>query len=256
MVCEKIGRHEIINNDCISALMEMEDCIADAVVTDPPYCSGSVGEAQRSAAKGQGLRSETLTRFGWFKGDNMGTAGLAFMLRAMAWEAQRVLKPSGSLLVFCDWRMLPSLAPAIESVGLRYQNMVVWDKEHMGLGQGFRAQHELVMHFTNGKPEYHSKSLSNVLKSRRVSSKDREHQTQKPTDLMQQLLNVVCPAGGTVIDPFMGSGSTGVAAAVNGMRFIGIERDAGYYEIAKRRILEAECALIDAAQEPIQGALL
>lgn len=225
--------------DCIDVMREsVMDSSVDAVITDPPYCSGSVSEASRAAAKGQGLRSENIGRFGWFKGDNMGTSGLVFLLRSVAWEAQRVLKPSGSLIMFCDWRMLPNLAPAIESVGFRYQNMIVWDKGAMGLGTGFRAQHELAMHFTNGAPSYHSKSVSNVIKSSRVGAKEREHQTQKPIDLMQKLIEVTTPPDGVVLDPFMGSGSTGVAAVSAGYQFIGIERDQEYFEIARRRVLE------------------
>ena len=226
--------------DCLAVLKTLPDNSVDSVVTDPPYCSGSVSEASRTSAKGQGLRSDTLSRFGWFKGDNMGTAGLIFLLRQVAWEAQRILKPSGSLLMFCDWRMLANLAPAIESVGLRYQNMIVWDKQHMGLGTGFRTQHELIMHFTNGAPQYFDKGTSNVIKSKRVSAKEREHQTQKPTDLLATLIRVVTPPGGTVLDPFMGSGSTGKAAVLEGFDFIGIERESEYLEIAKARIAAVE----------------
>ena len=227
---------ELHQGDCLDVMRGMEAGSVDSIVTDPPYCSGSVSEASRTAAKGQGLRSENLRRFGWFSGDNMGTAGLVFLIRTMAFEAARILKSSGSLLCFCDWRMVSSLQPAIESAGLRYQGLLVWDKGHMGLGAGFRAQHELILHFTNGKPEYHNKCTANVLRAKRVSATDREHQTQKPTDLMQALLRVVTPPGGTVLDPFMGSGSTGKAAMLEGFRFIGIEREAEYIEIARARI--------------------
>jgi site-specific DNA-methyltransferase (adenine-specific) len=227
------------HGDCLDLLRAMPDASVDAVVTDPPYCAGAVSESQRTSAGGQGLRSENIKRFGWFVGDNMGTAGLAWLLRSIACEAARVCKPSGSLVVFCDWRMMATLQPAIESAGMRFQNLVVWDKGNMGLGSGFRAQHELALHFTNGKPEYHDRSTGNVICTRRVSAVDREHQTQKPVELMAKLIRVVCPQGGTVVDPFCGSGSTGVACAENDRNFIGFERDSGYVEIARRRIAEA-----------------
>jgi site-specific DNA-methyltransferase (adenine-specific) len=233
--------YELHCGDGVEMLRALGPASVDAIVTDPPYCSGSVSEASRSAAKGQGLRSETLQKLGWFVGDNMGTAGLVFLLRAMAWEAQRVLKPSGSLLVFCDWRMLPNLAPAIESTGLRYQNLIVWDKGAMGLGTGFRAQHELVLHFTAGAPEYHDKGTANVLGSKRVGRHERQHQTQKPVELLQALIEVVCPPGGLVVDPFAGSGSTGVAALRCGRSFIGAEREAAHVATAETR-LQAEMA--------------
>lgn len=231
---------EIREGDCLARLREIPDGSIDAVVMDPPYCSGSVGEASRTAAAGQGLRSENLTRFGWFTGDNMGTAGIAYLLRAVGFESCRILRPSGSVLCFMDWRQVPNLVPAIESSGLRYQNLVVWDKGSMGLGTGFRATHELIAHFTNGAPAYHNKGTANVLRSQRISASDREHQTQKPIELLCDLLRVVCPPGGTVLDPFAGSGSTLVAAASLGMSAIGFERDRGYVEVAKARFVAGD----------------
>lgn len=233
-----IGRATLYCGDALEIMETLDWC--DAVVTDPPYCSGSVSEASRTAAKGQGLRSDNIAKLGWFVGDNMGTAGLSSLLRSMGFRALKILNPEGSMLVFCDWRMVPSLAPVIESAGLRYQNMVVWDKGAMGLGMGFRAQHEIVLHYTAGSPKYHNLGTSNVLKSSRVSSTDREHQTQKPTDLMERLIRVVCKPEGIVLDPFMGSGSTGVAAMTGGYHFIGIERDPAHFETACKRIEDAQ----------------
>lgn len=231
---------EILHGDALDVMASMPDASIDAVITDPPYCSGSVSEASRAGAKGQGLRSENIARFGWFVGDNMGTAGLVFLLRSVAFESIRLLKGSGSMLVFCDWRMVPNLAPAIEGAGLRYQNMVVWDKGHMGMGQGFRAQHEIVLHYTAGSPKYHDLGTANVLKAGRVSVDEREHQTQKPIDLMEKLVRVVSPPDGIVLDPFMGSAATGCAAIKAGRRFVGIERDPEHFETACRRIAEVQ----------------
>ena len=220
-------RWELHHGDALDTMVAIEDQTVSAMVLDPPYCAGAVSEANRTAAAGQGLRSGTLTRFGWFTGDNMGTAGLAFLLRSIAFEGLRVTKPSGSFLCCCDWRMLPTLAPAIESAGWRYQNLVVWDKGSMGLGAGFRAQHELILHFTAGAPVYHDKGTGNVIRCPRVGAEEREHQTEKPLDLMGSLIRVVAEPGGLVLDPFAGSGSTGVAAILEGRRFAGIEREIG-----------------------------
>ena len=67
----------------------------------------------------------------------------------------------------------------------------------------------------------------------------KHHQTEKPVELLEKLL-AICESGGTVLDPFMGSGSTGVACVNTGCSFIGMELDPGYFETAKRRIDEAE----------------
>lgn len=226
----------IYHGEALSVMGAIEPHTVDAILTDPPYCAGAVSEAQRTRAAGQGLRSENLKRFGWFVGDNMGTAGLAWLLRAVAVESHRVIRPSGHLLAFCDWRMMATLQPAIESAGLRFQNLVIWDKRHMGLGIGFRAQHELALHYTLGAPEYHNKGTSNVVTARRVTAAEREHQTQKPVDLLQTLLRVVSPPQGAVLDPFMGSGSTLLAAKNIGRSAIGIEWDEVHCETAARRL--------------------
>jgi site-specific DNA-methyltransferase (adenine-specific) len=226
----------IIQGDAIEVMRRLPAASIDAIITDPPYCSGAVSETARTAAKGQGRRRGGIA-FQWFVGDNMGTAGLTFLLRAVGFESLRLLKTSGSLLLFCDWRMAPNLIPAVESAGLRYQNLLVWDKEYMGLGTGFRMQHELILHFTTGSPCYHHFGTGNVLRARRVQTDARLHQTEKPVELIERLICVVCPLGGTVLDPFGGSGTTAVAAANSGRDAICIERDRAHVETAERRIM-------------------
>lgn len=238
------GLNSVIQGDCLEVMRGMPDGCIDAVITDPPYCSGSVSEASRTAAKGQGLRSENIKKMGWFVGDNMGTAGLVWLIREMAVESLRLLNGSGSLLVFCDWRMVPNLIPAVESAGFRYQNLIVWDKTHMGLGNGFRARHELIMHMTAGSPKYHDKGTANVIRSKRVRANEREHQTQKPLDLIAQLCRVVCPPGGTILDPFAGSGTLAEAASSTGRGYICIERDENHCDTARNRVETVQPDLI------------
>lgn len=226
----------LFHGDALNVMASLPAQCLHALVTDPPYCAGGISEASRVSAAGQGLRSENIKRFGWFVGDNMGTAGLTFLLRSTAFEAQRLVKPTGSLVYFCDWRMLPTLAPAIESSGARYQGLVVWDKGVLGMGSGFRNQHELAMHFTLGAPEYHDKGTPNVLKVPRVSVDEREHQTQKPVALLERIISVVAPYRGVVFDPFAGSGTTLVAAKATHRQAIGVERDEAHCETAAKRL--------------------
>jgi site-specific DNA-methyltransferase (adenine-specific) len=187
-----------------------------------------------------GLRSETIREIGWFIGDNMTTGGIAWLMSHVALWCYAALLEGGTLTAFTDWRMVGHLAPAIESARFRFQNLIVWNKGSAGLGTGFRAQHELAMHFAKGTPQYHSFDSGNVLTVARVHSSAREHQTEKPDGLIRQVLNVVSPHGGTIADPFMGSGTTGVACARLGRRFVGIEIEPRYFDIACRRIEEAQ----------------
>jgi len=228
------------HGDCLEVMAGMEAGSVDAVVTDPPYCSGGFSESQKSGSDGSGLRSETRRALGWFVADNMGTSGFCYLMRLVAYEAVRVLKDSGGhMLMFTDWRMVPMLVPAVESGGWRYKNVVVWDKGSPALGWGFRTQHEFICHFTIGQPETHDRATGNVLSVGRQSSASREHQTQKPIALMKRLLAVVTKPGDTVLDPFTGSGTTGVACIEEGRDFIGIERESKYVEISRRRIAAA-----------------
>lgn len=233
---ETIGDSTLYLGDALAVMQAVPSVKARALISDPPYCSGGFTEAAKRSAKGQGLRSETLRESDWFGGDNMTSAGLQWMLRSIAVAFKgHALAEDCTASFFADWRMVPLLATAIESAGLRYQGMPVWDKQAAGLGTGFRAQHECIMHFSIDTPRYHSKSYGNVIRAPRMSS-DRDHPTEKPVMLMAALVDVQTEPGSLVLDPFMGSGSTGVAAVGMGRRFVGIEHDPVHFDTACRRI--------------------
>ena len=255
MRVETIGDATLYCGDCLEILAALgkPESVA-SVVTDPPYCSGGFTEAGKKQAAGQGLRRETIQQIGWFSGDNMTTGGLVWLLRCVAVQANHLLRESGTLTAFTDWRMAGHLAPALESARFRYQNLIVWNKKNPGLGTGFRAQHELALHYAKGTPEYFDAHYGNVLDVGRVNASGREHQTQKPVELITAIVKVTSPVGGMVLDPFMGSGTTGVAAIANGRAFMGIEVDEGHFETACRRIEAATRAPRDLLQEPAPPA--
>ena len=178
----------LFEGDALAGLLSVPTDSVDVCLMDPPYCAGGTSEADRTGAKGQGLRSETIGRDGWFVGDNMGTAGLAMLLRSVACECVRIVKETGHILVFCDWRMVVNIAPAIESAGLRFQNLVVWNKPSAGLGTGFRAKHELILHLTRGRPQFYRNNAGNVIDGSRINARTRKHPTEKPVELLKELL--------------------------------------------------------------------
>jgi DNA modification methylase len=180
----------------------------------------------------------------------MGTAGMVWLMRALACEAASVLVEGGSLLVFCDWRMIINLAPAMESSGLRYQNMIVWNKNGAGLGTGFRPQHELIMHFVKGTGVFHALTGTNVVTTARVRSDDKDHPTEKPVALIEQLIRVVSPHDGLIVDPFAGSGTTLVAARNLGRRYIGSDLSEEYCEVTRRRLAEPFTPTLFALPKP------
>jgi len=224
----------LFRGDALRRLATLEPESIDAIVTDPPYCAGGFTEKEKQAATSMGIKKKDA----WFVGDNMGTAGLCFLLRSIASEALRILKPGGSLLMFCDWRMVAALAPALESAGLRHQNLIVWDKGSIGLGRGFRPRHELVLHFTKGgtKARYFTNSGSNLIECKRIHSRKRNHPTEKPVEVFEKLLEVVSPEGGTILDPFAGSAASGEAALRSGRNWIGVELSPAFCRSGRKRL--------------------
>ncbi|HYH38267.1 MAG TPA: DNA methyltransferase, partial [Azospirillum sp.] len=227
----QIGPATLIHGDCVEAMRTLPDCSVDVVLTDPPFSSGATREAGKTGfnkTMTRGTKAEGRDR--WFGSDSLSTSGISFLLRACALEWQRVLVPGGHCLVFTDWRMAAHfgdamrLGDAIESADLRRAGLLVWDKEVFGLGRCFRNQHELILHFTKGVGrEPLRRDVGNVIACKPVR-KGATHPTEKPVALLETLLSVVCPEGGTVLDPFFGSASSGAAAVGTGRRWIGVER--------------------------------
>lgn len=149
------------------------------------------------------------------------------------------MKPGGYALVFIDWRMLPAMTDAIQGADWIWRGVAAWNK-----GSGARAPHkgyfrhqcEFIVWATKGAcakrldagpfPGCYSFS---------TKQSDKHHLTGKPTPLMQELVKVV-PVGGTVLDPFAGSGTTLVAAQLEGRSAIGIEREEANILITKKRL--------------------
>lgn len=218
----------VLTGDCLEQMRQLESNSVDAVVTDPPYSSGTRREGAKGIRKSMNRGVEDAA---WFGCDSLTTNGFIWLMRTCAVEWQRLLRPGGHVLAFIDWRMMPALAGAIESADLRHAGLLVWDKTYFGMGSCFRNQHELILHFTKGvgSPP-RRRDLGNVLSFKPV--RNGYHPTEKPVDLMRALVSVIAGPGQTVLDPFCGSGATLKAAAIEGCNAIGIERDPAYAAIA------------------------
>ena len=152
------------------------------------------------------------------------------------------------MLMFADWRMLTQVSRSVESAGLIYRSLIVWDKVSIGPGMGFRAQHEMCLAFTAGVPKVCHTGTANVLRCKRT--RNAHHPTQKPVTLLRQMLDVVTAPGDLVVDPFMGSGSTGVAAVSGGRRFIGSDLSPQHVATAAQRISEAGADVLTSHTAP------
>lgn len=217
-------------------LADLPDASVDAVVADPPYSSGGMVRSDRSAATGAKYNLRGAEDFG---GDNRDQRAYQYWSALWMAEAMRATKPGGIIMAFTDWRQLPATTDAVQAGGWVWRGVVPWFKPSARPQSGrFTGHCEYVVWGSHGviPQDWTAPTLPGFYEAN--TSRDREHQTQKPLDVMRQLVKI-CPEGGTVLDPFMGSGTTGVAAIVEGRRFIGCEKVDHYAEIAERRIREA-----------------
>lgn len=233
---------EIIHGDCLDVLRGMSDASADAIVTDPPYCSGG---RQQAGARNTISKADTREDTDWFLGDNMGTDTYLWWMREIARECLRTVTIGSQAQVFTDWRQYSTVVQAWESVGWTLRSCLVWDKAKGGaMGSYWRNNHEWAAIFAKGKPRpLAHRSCFNTWTG--IKPQGGAHPTEKPVELMRYLLSTVEPTERmpVILDPFAGSGTTGVAAMLLGYDFIGIEREAAYVEIARKRIADAQAQL-------------
>lgn len=233
--------YELHLGDSLRALEAMADASVDGVVTDPPYCS--VGTASQATGAKYVQTGTKLSRPD-FAGD--GRDARSWLRWCTAWlsECLRIARPGSVLCVFTDWRQLPSLTDAVQFAGWHWQGVVSWDKTQgtrprMG---GFRAQCEYVVWASKGKLDASSGyTLPGSFTLPRTRDDRVHHQTSKPIALMRELVKIV-PEGGVVLDPFAGSGTTGVAALLEGRRFVGVELVPEIHQIASSRLAQLEAA--------------
>lgn len=197
---------------------------ADAIVTDPPYSSGGFQESGKSSGS-IGTRESQTIQF-----DNLSTRGYERLMR----EVLRHANQADEIYVFTDWRMWINTFDAVEAAGWRIRNMLVWDKGQMGMGMPWRNQHELIAFGKRSPGRIIDGKLGNVLSAKR--SGNRNHPTEKPVDLLQTIIGNTDAL--TVLDPFMGSGTTLRAAKNLGRRAIGIEIDERHCHTAAMRMAQ------------------
>lgn len=210
---------------CLEVMRTLPDGSVDAVVTDPPYFMPATHYQSRVKYQRKFADLKVLDH-GW---------GM------ICDELARVQKQGGHTLVFCNADSYPAFYSAMYGRGDKLV-CLVWDKDRPGLGRVWRHQHELIIAARNsGAYEPHDGRLrADVLRYKATLSAERDHPVQQPTAMLSDLIQACTPVGGVVLDPFMGSGTTGEAAQQAGREFIGIELDEQYYAIAERRIAAAQ----------------
>jgi len=235
--------YTLYRGDALAVLRDLPTGSVDAVITDPPYSSGGMVRGDRMQdvhTKYIQTGSSSHDRLEAFSGDTRDSFGYWFWCSVWLGELSRIIEPGGIAALFTDWRQLAATIGGIQSGGFVFRGVVPWHKPNGRPVQGRWANScEYVVWGTNGPRDLdHLGAVAFPGFYQATAPRDREHITQKPLDVMRELVKIV-PEGGTVLDPFMGSGTTGVAAILEGRRFIGVEMTEHYHAVAERRLAEA-----------------
>ena len=212
---------KLYRGDCLEILPTLEAGSVDAVVTDPPFAfAGGISNGMASAISGQFFSY-------WWKD--------------VAKEINRVAKAEGEGFLWCDWRSAAIFADGFnqpQKYTWRVASMIYHYREMVGMGRPFRSTVDQIAYLRGPKSKGHriGNKTENWISKYWYYGKHPHHEAEKDVDIVLQLIDWCSDAGDTILDPFMGSGTTGVACVQTGRNFIGIEIDETYYNIAEKRI--------------------
>lgn len=254
----------VVIGDAALYLADCRDVIpliphVDGVITDPPY------EAHMHAAK-RGVKVRgAIKRIR--KDGHANPAPLDFS--SIGTLREEIVAPlikicTGWFLAFCTPEGVTPWRDALEAGGAKYKRACVWVKpdaapQFNGQGPAMGAEMFVAAWCGSGHSKWNGGGRRNVFTHLTNSSeRDGLHPTEKPLPLMRELVGLFCNAGDVVLDPFMGSGTTGLACLRGGRRFIGIENDEKYFDVAVRRLkrLAEQPDIFIAHKKAQQGAML
>jgi len=213
--------------DAVEWLRALTDESVDLVVTDPAYESL---EKYRKVGTTTRLSHSKSSSNDWFEIFNNDRFEELFR------EVFRVLRRGSHFYMLCDQETMFVAKPIAESVGFKFWKPIVWDKCAIGMGYHYRARYEFVLFFEKGKRRLNDLGVPDVLEFKRIKG---GYPTEKPVDLLDVLIRQSTSEGDLVVDPFMGSGSTGVAAVAAGRRFAGCDLSSGAVKHVEARFANA-----------------
>ena len=212
----------LIQGDCLERMKDIPDCSVDMVLTDPPYGMAYQSNRRTSTEKFRKIAQDD---------------GLVW-LDDFCTHMYRLMKPNTAAYVFCSWHNVDVFKRALQK-NFKIKNLLVWVKNNHGSGDlkgAYAPKHEFVFFIHKGRSLLRDGRRPDILEFSKVSGSKMVHPTEKPIDLLERLIMDSSDGGDTILDPFMGSGTTGVAAKNLNRSFIGIELDETYFNIAKERI--------------------
>jgi len=241
---------QVFCEDALEGMARIPDGAIDLILTDPPY---NLGKDYGNASDQQSVDDYLAWTERWID------------------IALPKLKPNGSLYIFLTWRFAPEIFVMLKK-RLTMMNEIIWDRRVPSMGgstRSFSSVHDTIGFFVKRKDYYfdldavripydaatkkarsrsifigakwlevgyNPKDLWSVSRLHREHAERVDHPTQKPLEIIERMLKASCPAGGVVLDPFMGSGTTALAARRLGRHFVGFELNRDYCEIIQQRL--------------------
>ena len=228
-----MNKVKLINGNCLDTLKNIPNESIDLIVTDPPYPTTSRGNAGNSG----GMLQKDINKKGKvFTYNNINC-------KEYAPEFYRLLKDGSHCYVMTNHINLIDMLNTFTDVGFHFIKSLIWNKGNKIMGQYYMSQYEYILFFRKGRgKKINNCGTSDILSIPNKKTKDKDgkniHDTEKPVELMEVLVNNSSQENELVLDPFMGVGSTGIACIKNNRNFIGIEIDKNYFDIAKSRLGE------------------
>ena len=226
-----MNKIKLINGNCLDTLKNIPNESIDLIVTDPPYPTTSRGNAGNSG----GMLQKDINKKGKvFTYNNINC-------KEYAPEFYRLLKDGSHCYVMTNHINLIDMLNTFTDVGFHFIKSLIWNKGNKIMGQYYMSQYEYILFFRKGKgKKINNCGTSDILSISNKKKKDKDgkniHDTEKPIELIEVLVNNSSQENELVLDPFMGVGSTGIACIKNKRNFIGIEIDENYFTIAKERM--------------------
>ena len=213
-------KYKLYHGDCLEVMDKLieEGVKVDAIITDPPY--GIEFKSNHRKEKYNKIKNDDSLEF----------------LDEYLKKSYDLLKDDTHIYIFCSWHKIDEFKRTFEKY-FKLKNIIVWEKNNTSMGdlQGsYAPKHEFILFGHKGRRLRNGKRLPDIIKANRTGNK--LHPTQKPVDLLEIFINQSSNDNDVIFDGFMGSGSTGVASLNTNRKFIGIELDEKYFDIAKQRI--------------------
>lgn len=242
--------NQVFCEDALAGLARIPDGSVDLILTDPPY---NLGKDYGNASDQQSVEAYLAWTEEWVN------------------AALPKLKANGSLYIFLTWRFAPEIFVMLKK-RMTMMNEIIWDRRVPSMGgsvRSFSSVHDTIGFFVNRKDYYfdldavrvpydeatkkartrsifvgakwlevgyNPKDLWSVSRLHREHPERADHPTQKPLEIIERMIKASCPPGGVVLDPFMGSGTTAIAAKRLGRQFAGFELNPAYCAIIEARL--------------------